>query len=190
VLPGSPERRHVRRDLHGLPIDPDVEPDVAGPGAENQATLSWRPTPAALAAVFGGGIAGGLARYGIEYAVATPSDRFPWDSFVVNLAGAFGLAMLLVLAAELAPGLRQLRPALATGFFGAFTTFSSLTVGVDQLLGHGELTLALTYGAGSVVGGLAAASFGFVIGRAIVANRRNLARAARLSSELTGSGRR
>jgi CrcB protein len=190
VLPGSPERHHVRHDLHGLPIDPDVEPNVAGSGADDQESPSWRPTLPALAAVFGGGIAGGLARYGIEYAVAAPSDRFPWDSFVVNLAGAFGLAVLLVLAAELAPGLRQLRPALATGFFGAFTTFSSLAIGVDRLVGHNELAVALTYGAGSMVGGLAAASLGFVTGRAVVANRRNPAQAARLSSELTGSGRR
>lgn len=188
-MPGSPERR---RDLRGLPIDPDIESDVASPSASD-AYLSTRwPQfpPRVLAAVFAGGVAGGLARYGIEYAVATPPDRFPWDTFAVNLAGAFGLALLLVLALEFAPALRPLRPAVATGFFGAFTTFSALATGIDQLVAHGKLAVAVAYGMGSVVGGLAAASMGFVVGRAVVASRRDRDEATRRFRELTGSGRR
>lgn len=192
-MPGSPERR---RDLRGLPIDPDIESDGAGLGAaEAYPSTRWpQLPPRVLAAVFAGGVAGGLARYGIEYATAAsspaPPDRFPWDTFAVNLVGAFGLAVLLVLALEFAPALRPLKPAVATGFFGAFTTFSSLATGIDQLVVHGRVGVAVAYGLGSVLGGLAAASLGFVIGRAVVASRHDLDEATRRFRELTGSGRR
>ena len=185
-MSGSPERR---RDLRGLPIDPDIDSDGAGLGvADAYPSTRWpQLPPRVLAAVFAGGVAGGLARYGIEYAAATPPDRFPWDSFAVNLAGAFGLAALLVLALEFAPALRPLRPAVATGFFGAFTTFSALATGIDQLVAHGQVAIAVAYGVGSVVGGLAAASLGFVIGRAVVASRHDRDEAIRRYRELTGS---
>jgi CrcB protein len=188
-LPASPERHHDRLDLSRFPIDPDIESDSPGTAGERGASRWPRLSPWVLAAVFGGGIAGGLARYGIECAIATSFERFPWDDFIVNLSGAFGLAVLLVLALEWAPALRQLRPAIGTGFFGAFTTFSSLAVGIDRFVSHGRPVLAVTYGAGSIVGGLAAASLGLVVGRAIVANRSDAAAGVRSSGELTGSSR-
>jgi CrcB protein len=164
-----------RDTLGQLPVDPDVDPDVEprlehgakhveAPGQRpRMPRLSWP----ILAAVFVGGFIGGLARYGISFAVAPRPDTFPWDVFAINVAGAFCLALLLVLVTEILRPTRYLRPAFGTGFLGAFTTFSSLTVASDQLMAHGHAGIAAAYVLSSLFAGLAAASFGLVVGRAI-----------------------
>ena len=69
-----------------------------------------------------------------------------------------------------------MRPALGTGFIGAFTTFSSLATASDHLLAHGHPMLAIAYTLGSLFGGLVAVSLGLAGGRAISANRRQARR--------------
>ena len=158
----------VAGDLRDLPIDPDV--DDAPP--QRRTPSRWpRLAPDVVLAVFVGGIFGGFARYGIGLAWPPAVGGFPWDVFVINLSGAFVLALLLVLVLEVLPPTHYVRPALGTGFLGAFTTFSSLATATDQLLAHGHPGLAVGYAVGSLFGGLAAASFGLVFGRAISANR-------------------
>lgn len=90
---------------------------------------------------------------------------------MINLSGAFALSLLLVLVLEVFPPTRYVRPALGTGFIGAFTTFSSLATATDHLLAHGHPMLAIAYTVGSLFGGLVAASLGLAGGRAISANR-------------------
>jgi CrcB protein len=151
--------------MHDLPIDPDIEPED---DSENSSAARWpRLAPGVLLAVVVGGVLGGLARYGIGLAAPPPADGFPWDVFAVNLSGAFALALLLVLLLEVFPPSRYARPALGTGFIGAFTTFSSLATASDHLLAHGHPVLAIVYTFGSVLGGLAAALLGLACGRAI-----------------------
>lgn len=129
-----------------------------------------RPRWDVVSAVFIGGCLGGLARYGITSAWATPSGRFPWATFNVNLAGAFVLALVIVAAAEtFSP--RYLRPLLGTGLCGAFTTFSSIVVTTDELVAHDHVTTAFGYLAASVVGGLAAAGLGLGLARAVILRR-------------------
>jgi CrcB protein len=143
-----------------LPIDPDVDSGVPPPG--------WpRFAPGVLVAVFIGGVLGGLARYGIGRAAPPGAAGFPWDIFAINLCGAFALAVLLVLVLEVLPATRYVRPAVGTGFIGAFTTFSSLVVASDHLFAHGHPALAIVYTFGSLFGGLVAAVLGLVCGRAI-----------------------
>ncbi len=147
--------------MHDLPIDPDLEPD-------NDLASRWpRLAPGVVLVVFVGGVLGGLARYGIGRAAPPRTDGFPWDIFAINLSGAFALAVLLALLLEMFPSSRYARPALGTGFIGAFTTFSSLATATDHLLAHSHPVLAMAYTFGSVFGGLAAALLGLVSGRAI-----------------------
>jgi CrcB protein len=147
--------------VHDLPIDPDIESD------DDNASRWPRLAPDILLAVFVGGVLGGLARYGIGLAAPPHADGFPWDIFAINVAGAFALAMLLVLLLEAFAPNRYARPALGTGFIGAFTTFSSLATATDHLLAHGHPLLAIVYTFGSLFGGLAAALLGLVCGRAV-----------------------
>jgi CrcB protein len=147
-----------------LPIDPDIDEPERPPRPMSR----WpRLAPGALAAVFIGGVFGGLARYGIGLAAPPRAGGFPWDIFAINLVGAFALAVLLVLVLEFLAPTKYLRPALGTGFIGAFTTFSSFAVATDQLLAHGHPALAIVYTFSSVFGGLIAALFGLVSARAI-----------------------
>jgi CrcB protein len=162
------------------PIDPDIEPadfegadgDMLGPGP---ATLPGFSIHIAVS-VFAGGLAGGLARYAVGRAWPTPLRGFPWNTFAVNVTGSFALGVLVVFVevlayrAHLGPvrhirAARYLRPAVGTGFLGAFTTFSALALSTDQLLAHGDVGLGLAYLVASVVVGLLAAFAGLRVGR-------------------------
>lgn len=169
--PEPPRKPDEAGELRGLPIDPDV--DGANARAVRRGRLRWpRIHWTSVAAVGVGGFLGGIARYGVGQAWPTAAGGFPWDVFGVNTAGALLLGLLLVLVAEVLPPSTYLRPALGTGFCGAFTTFSSVTVGFDRLAAHGHAALAVGYLAASVFGGLAAAAFGMILGRSIAASRR------------------
>jgi fluoride exporter len=168
-----------------LPLDSDVDSaedrshhrvaGVAGAGVSPFPAARrsrWpRIRPAIVAAVAAGGFLGGLVRYFVGLALPAPAGTFPWSIFLVNTAGAFILALLLILVLEVLPPTTYLRPVLGTGFCGALTTFSSVATGVDQLVAHGHAATAAIYMATSLMAGLAAASFGIVLGRAIAASR-------------------
>ena len=157
-------------DLRDLPIDPDSDEQEAPPQRVRRSRFP-RLSARVLAAVFIGGIFGGLARYGIGLAAPPAPTGFPWDIFAINLGGAFALALLIVLVFEVLPPTRFVRPALGTGFLGAFTTFSSVATAADHLGAHGHPSMAAGYVLFSLIGGLAATSFGMVFGRAIGATR-------------------
>ena len=163
---GLPQRV-VAGGFDRLPIDPDIEPEP-----QPRRRSRWpRLHAGVVLAVFVGGFFGGLARYGIDEAFPTPGSRFPLPTFAINLSGAYALALLLVLVLEVLPPTRFVRPAVGTGFLGAYTTFSSLATSTDQLAAHGHVGLAVTYAVLSLFGGLASASFGLVTGRSLRANR-------------------
>ena len=124
-----------------------------------------------MGAVFVGGCVGGVVRYGAVTTWPAGSDGYPWSTLAVNVAGAFVLALVVVIAAELRPS-RYLRPLLGAGFCGALTTFSSVVVAAVQLLGQGRWAVAVYYLAANIVGGLAMAALGLVVGRALAENRR------------------
>jgi fluoride exporter len=71
----------------------------------------------------------------------------------------------LTLILERWPPSRYLRPFVAIGFLGAYTTFSTYMVETDVLLKVGQGGVALAYVLGSLVVGLAAVYVGIVIGR-------------------------
>jgi CrcB protein len=160
------------------PIDPDVDAaEAAGPRKGASPFDHARPPRSprlrwdVVLAVFLGGCVGGGARYAITQNWTTPAGRFPWATFGVNVAGAFILAIVIVFAADVVPS-RYLRPLLGTGFCGALTTFSAVVVTTDLLFAHHHQGTAAAYLAASILAGLAAASLGLVLGRAIAAGRR------------------
>lgn len=163
-----------------LPIDPDVDPAEDKPqppvnapqpfgdrGRSRWPRVHWRT----VAMVCVGGFFGGFARYEFGLVWPSPASAFPLSTFTINTAGAFLLALILVLVLEVLPPTTFIRPALGTGFCGAFTTFSSVATSSDKLLAHGHAGTATAYVVVSVVAGLAAASFGILVGRSIAVNR-------------------
>ena len=122
-----------------------------------------------IAVVFAGGCLGGAARYWVTS--THPGGAFPWSTLAVNLAGAFLLALVVVIASELVPS-RYLRPLVGTGFCGALTTFSSVVVAVDRLFAHHRAAIAIGYLLATIAGGLAAAVLGLLLGRSLAGGRR------------------
>jgi fluoride exporter len=107
-----------------------------------------------------GGACGVMARYGIGKATLH-SDALIWSTVGINIVGSFLLGLL---AAEHWFD-RDVREALGVGFLGGFTTFSTFSVQVVLDVDAGEPWRALGYLVASVVGGVAAATCGYALGR-------------------------
>ena len=108
------------------------------------------------------GVAGVLARYGIGTAVSR--DALPWATVAINVAGSLMLGFLVATGHWFSA---EVRAALAVGFLGGFTTFSTFSVDVFLDLEAGRPGEAMAYLAASVVLGVAAAGGGYFIGRAL-----------------------
>jgi CrcB protein len=109
-----------------------------------------------LGAVSAGGAIGALARYGLSTAWPHPSGQFPWAVFVINVSGCFLIGDLMVLITEVATPHRLVRPFLGVGVLGGYTTFSTYTGDIQQLVAAGAARTGLLYLAGTLVAALAA----------------------------------
>jgi len=122
----------------------------------------------AVVAIAIAGALGALARYGLEGFVSRRTKgAFPWGTFVVNISGAFALGLIFTLATErwsLAPWLRS---AIAIGFLGAYTTFSTLSFETYRLAEDRAIGLAAANMLGSCAAGLAAVYAGIVLARTL-----------------------
>ena len=106
-----------------------------------------------LIAVFGA--IGTLARYGLQGLVQIKmSSTFPYGTLLINLSGCFFLGLIgqITLNRMIVPP--EWRVAIAVGFFGGYTTFSSFGWETAKMLEAGEWLRASTYVATSVVLGL------------------------------------
>lgn len=106
-----------------------------------------------LIAIFGA--LGTLARYGLQGVVQMRmGGTFPYGTLLINLTGCFLLGLIgqftlnrIVISADW-------RIAIAVGFFGGYTTFSSFGWETAKMLEDGEWMRAATYVGASVVAGL------------------------------------
>ncbi len=116
-----------------------------------------------LVAIAVGGIAGAFTRWAIIELI--PSTNLPWAILLVNTIGSLLLGYFAVQLSR-APDQTPARIAGATtGFCGALTTFSGLTVAVAQQLRDGDAPAGLMFLMLSLVAGLIAVSIGVVIAR-------------------------
>jgi fluoride exporter len=114
-----------------------------------------RPT----AAVAAGGALGALARWAVGLGVSAPLG-----TFLVNVVGCFAIGVLLsVLTSR--PTHPLLRPFLATGILGGFTTFSTFSVDAQHLLLGGRVGLGVAYLAGTLAAALLATWLGTGVAR-------------------------
>jgi len=121
-----------------------------------------------LAAVALGGALGAPARYGVAQLVHVAPDTFPWATFWTNITGSFALGVVTALLVERFPPSRYLRAFVATGFLGAYTTYSTFAVETVLLAKDGHPGIALAYAAGCLVAGFVAVWVGLVAARAIL----------------------
>jgi fluoride exporter len=96
--------------------------------------------------VAAGSAIGGVLRYQIGGLISAAwGVRFPWGTFVVNVVGSFAIGLLAVLLLARHSGAWPAREFLIVGLLGGFTTFSSFSLEVLQLLQAGDVARALTY---------------------------------------------
>ena len=106
-----------------------------------------------LIALFGA--VGTLARYGLQYLLQIrPVAKFPYGTLAINLAGCFFLALIGQYTLNRVVISEDMRIAIAVGFFGGFTTFSSFGWETAKMIETGEWLKASTYVAASVFVGL------------------------------------
>jgi fluoride exporter len=126
--------------------------------------LASGPGIADLAAIAVGGGLGCLARYLLS--AAFPAGHgFPWAIFAVNVSGSLILGALMVYLLEIWPPRRFLRPFLAVGLVGGYTTFSTYAGGVMTLLTGGATALAGAYALSSIIAALIAVWCGVQVAR-------------------------
>ncbi|MCE4599939.1 MAG: fluoride efflux transporter CrcB [Desulfurococcales archaeon] len=118
-----------------------------------------------LLLVFTGGGLGALARWITSEWVQerVSGSLFPWGTLAVNVAGSFLLGFIMGAALLHGAFTRDERLFAATGFAGAFTTFSTFMYETLVLLGEVSPTLALANLAVSIIFGLTAAYVGYVV---------------------------
>jgi CrcB protein len=141
-------------------IDPELPP--AGP-----ADPARRAHPGVLLAISAGGTAGTAARYAIGRVVHLAPGSFPWATFVINVTGSFLLGAFLAWLLARRPADRFLRPFVAIGVLGGYTTFSTAMVETAVLGKDGHVALAAAYVVASLAGGLAAVALGFLAARPV-----------------------
>jgi CrcB protein len=115
-----------------------------------------------------GGILGANARYLVgNWAAQKLGVSFPYGTIIVNISGAFALGIFIAFLQDRAFVHGNYRLFFATGFCGAYTTFSTLTYETLRLFQDGSFLLGFANLLGTVVIGMVAVYCGFALGRAI-----------------------
>lgn len=136
---------------------------LSGP-REEPTSLATPLTP--LLAVGAGGFLGAVARWAVALLVARLWTRdFPLGTFVINVTGSFVLGLFATLAAEKLSLGPHWRLFVATGFLGAYTTFSTFEYETQRLVETGAAGWAVAYVVLSVAAGLLAVRLGVALAR-------------------------
>ena len=145
---------------------PDVDLRAARPGRRRGGDAQ------VLVVIAAGGALGAAARYALSQAWPTTSGGFPSVTLAINVVGCALIGVVLVLASEVWTRHRMLRPFLGTGLLGGFTTFSTYTVDIAQLVGAGHAGTAALYLTATLVPALAAVWLSVATTRRLVTRRR------------------
>ncbi len=143
---------------------PRDQPGLPGP--------AWRDHLTAMVALSAGGSSGASARYVVDtWATDRWGSAFPWATLLVNVLGSLVLGFYLTLVTERVADRAATRLFVATGFLGAYTTFSTFSYEVVQHIQRGEPLRVSAYVAVSLVAGLLAVVIGIVAAKAIARPR-------------------
>lgn len=119
-----------------------------------------------LIAIALGGAVGSVARFLAANMVATQiGTRFPYGTLMVNLVGSFLIGLMYILIVEKFEMSAEIRGLVMVGFLGAFTTFSTFSLEILDLLKSGALIGAALYLLVSVIVGVANVWLGMQLGK-------------------------
>jgi CrcB protein len=89
-----------------------------------------------------GGALGSMLRFACSQIIK--SNGFPYSTLAINIAGSFLLGAIISLT-EKNPNLLPIKPMLAIGFCGGFTTFSAFSYESLELLKQQQYFLLAAY---------------------------------------------
>ena len=117
-------------------------------------------------AIGAAGFVGALTRWGVAslFGRLLPV-RFPVGTFFINITGSFFLGWFLTFVSVRYPVSDTMRLAIATGFVGAYTTFSTFMYESARLGDDGAGLEAIANLVGSLVVGLIAVKLGMFLAR-------------------------
>lgn len=115
-----------------------------------------------------GGVLGANARYLVSgWAAQRFGSVFPYGTFIINVSGSLVLGFFMALIQDRAFIHPNYRLFFATGFCGAYTTFSTFTYESLVLIQEGNFLLGFTNLFGSLAAGMLGVILGFMLGRLI-----------------------
>ncbi len=118
-----------------------------------------------------GGALGALTRYGADLVWPWQPPAFPLATATVNVTGCIAIGLLLVWVLEGPPTPWWVRPLVAVGLIGGFTTFSAFAIEAVLLSHDGAVTSAALYIGLTVVLGLIAVWLSATLARRLVQPR-------------------
>lgn len=136
-----------------------------------------------MAAVGAGAVAGAISRYqlgNIATRIIAEDNRLShltgWHTAAINIFGSFILGSLAGIptidtstAKQEVRGISpRVRLMAGVGFCGSFTTFSTFSVDILNMLNSGKFVRAITYATTNNVGGIAAAFAGFNMAKRMI----------------------
>lgn len=115
------------------------------------------------------GFFGAILRYFIKNIhIYHYAEKVPINTIIINVTGSFILALILTIAFEVWEIREEIRLGIATGFLGAYTTFSTLCKDTVTLINGGLYFSAINYITVTVLLGLCAVYFGIVLAREFI----------------------
>ncbi|MCR2820610.1 fluoride efflux transporter CrcB [Lederbergia panacisoli] len=112
-----------------------------------------------------GGVIGSILRFSISSIhFGLPADLLPFDTLLVNLIGSYILGFLTGLYTRFPNIPSYIQISVGTGLIGSFTTFSTFSTDIVQLILDQNYLQACIYFLVSFIGGLALALVGFLFG--------------------------
>lgn len=116
-----------------------------------------------------GGMLGAILRYFIKnIRLYDYSGAIPLNTLLINVSGSFLLALILTLSFEIFEFNDDLRLGIATGFFGAYTTFGALCKETVNIMNQGDYYSSISYIGYSIIFGLMAVYFGVLLAGKVV----------------------
>lgn len=139
------------------------------PGSRSDGFRSLRRTLTPYLAISVGGALGANTRYLVaSWATTQWGAQFPVGTLFINVSGSCVLGVYLTLATERFTGHPAVRLLVATGFLGAYTTFSTFSVEALRLIETGDAAAAIGYMVASVVLSIVAAAIGMIVAHTVV----------------------
>ena len=122
-----------------------------------------------LLVMIGGAVGAGARHLTGRATLSLLGPGYPFGTLAVNLVGGFAMGLLVGALARMSVPGENWRLLLGVGVLGGYTTFSSFSLDVVNMMQRGDLGVAALYITISVIGSIAALFAGLALVRTVAA---------------------